>query len=197
VVTRDQWLAWSAALPAAALIGAVVGLITHSFVTGDGWFHGDMPAPSAAALMEAVRRPDLADVDALLMAGQSPDIREPFADRRLTGDRTFDVSPLFVAVARGDENITALLLASADLGRLENREALCAAAHLNRRDLLRQLLARGVDPADLVCAMYGDLSPADVADARRHDELAADLRGWIATRELERPTLSAVTDISR
>lgn len=194
---REVCLAWSAAFPAAALTGIIVGLMMHSFATGDGWFHAEAPAPSPTALLEAVTRPHLANVDALLLAGQSPDVRVSYRDRRITGDETIEVSPLFVAVARGDENITALLLAFADLTRQENREAFCAAAYTGRRDLLAQLLARGADPAGLRCAMYGNLMPADLAEARRHSRLAAQLRARTAGLPSAQPSLSTVADTSR
>jgi hypothetical protein len=199
VVTRERWLAWSAALPAAVLIGAAIGLTVHSFVTGNGWFHGAAPPPSAAALVEAVVQPDLAAVDALLLAGQSPNVRVPYRDRRVTRGETIAVSPLFVAVARGDEDIAALLIRTADLTRAENREAFCAAAHQGRRDMAYLLLANGADPGGLSCAMYGGLPPPDLAEVRRHGALAAHLRAWLDDHAAAGavPTLSTVTDVNR
>lgn len=197
MVTRERCLALSAALPAAALIGAAVGLTAHSFATGNGWFHAAAPPPSATALMAAVIRPDLAAVDAVLLAGQSPNVRVPYRDRGVTRNEVIAVSPLFVAVARGDENITALLLTSADPARPENREALCAAAYMGRRDLLPLLLAHGADPHGLACPMYGHLAPADLAEARRYPSLAAHLRTWTGDRPGALPTVSSVTDVSR
>jgi hypothetical protein len=148
--------------------------------------------------MDAVNRPDLADVDALLLGGQSPDVRAPYADRLVTRGKTFDVSPLFVAVARGDDNITRLLLTVADLSRLENREALCAAAYMGRHELLNRLLRHGVEPSDLACTMYGGPSPAELADSRRYSAIAAGLReGVNSSNKGTLPSLSNVIDVSR
>jgi hypothetical protein len=162
---RERWMAVSAAGPVAVLLATMAAVTVHSFVTRDGWFHGRTPVSSGSALIDAVIDGDLATVDALLIVGQSPDVRVPYRHHEITRGRVERVSPLFVAVARGDENVARLLLEVADLSRPENAETFCAALSFGRADMVRALLDRAADPAAVdTCPASGGRTLAELVE---------------------------------
>lgn len=65
---------------------------------------------AAEALLEAVESGDVARAHLLIRAGGDANELLPFAHERLTKGRVVTVTPLAVAVARGDENMVRMLL---------------------------------------------------------------------------------------
>lgn len=69
-----------------------------------------LPTPSTDAMIDAVASGDFARTYRLLRAGADPNARGGFANRTLTRDVRVEITPLALAVARGDDNIVRLFV---------------------------------------------------------------------------------------
>ena len=169
--TRTR-LVGAAATP--AIVAVVLGLwLLAQGLTGHIALFYSVPVPPSS-LMDAVTRKDLAEAHAAIYGGANPNALAPYRHADITLGRTMNVSPLFVAVAQGDENMVRMLLGQGvDPTTPSSLAAVCAGAMMGRDDLIALLADAGAETeAVTTCHEYHDESPATLAERSGHAQTA-------------------------
>jgi hypothetical protein len=148
-----MWSLWVLALP--PIVGVVLWI--WLIVAGiSGWapiLYADPVPGSTDALIEAILNADLATAHAAIQNGADPNAAGAVQRPDLVRIGGASMTPLALAVARGDETMVSMLVtAGAATGGEYGREAWCAAERRGSDDMRETLIRHGVKQPDDKCA---------------------------------------------
>ena len=167
---------WACMVPSGlAAIGAV-GLLTLDSVGIPGVFHVPQPAATIQTLVDAVARKDLAGAQAIVRSGVNPNTTGIYTHANLTRGRPVQVTPLYVAIAQHEINMTRMLIgAGASVAAPEGLAAVCTAARGGHLEILQVLKTSGADFRQVPGCGPDNEMPSQVARTAGHDDVAAFL----------------------